>query len=53
MFKIPQLTDAFSNCSIAELNQILSTPGEMEYLFSDFTTYYNETYTYRFLETPN
>ncbi|XP_075804944.1 disintegrin and metalloproteinase domain-containing protein 21-like [Microtus pennsylvanicus] len=47
MFKVPQLTDAFSNCSIAELNEILNTPGELECLFSDFTTYYNETHTYR------
>lgn len=46
MFEVPLLTDAFSNCSLAELNQILNTPGELECLFSDFTTYYNETYTY-------
>ncbi|XP_005088732.2 disintegrin and metalloproteinase domain-containing protein 21-like [Mesocricetus auratus] len=46
MFKHPILTDAFSNCSIADLNFIINTAGQVQCLFTDFTTYYNRTITY-------
>ncbi|XP_038194024.1 disintegrin and metalloproteinase domain-containing protein 21-like [Arvicola amphibius] len=48
MFMKPQLTDAFSNCSLGELNQILSTPGELTCLFYDYHTYYNRSISYDF-----
>ncbi|CAH6854379.1 disintegrin and metalloproteinase domain-containing protein 21 [Phodopus roborovskii] len=46
MFKDPVLTDAFSNCSLAQLNHILNSPGEVLCLFTDFTSYYNGSLTY-------
>ncbi|XP_052040818.1 disintegrin and metalloproteinase domain-containing protein 20-like [Apodemus sylvaticus] len=48
MFKKPEITDAFSNCSLSEINQILNTPGMMPCLFYDRHVYYNTTYTYSF-----
>ncbi|KAM7323740.1 hypothetical protein ACRRTK_017846 [Alexandromys fortis] len=48
MFRSPLLTDTFSNCSLAELNEILSTPGEMPCLFYDYHTYYNRSISYDF-----
>ncbi|XP_035294242.1 disintegrin and metalloproteinase domain-containing protein 20-like isoform X1, partial [Cricetulus griseus] len=46
MFKNPGLTDAFSNCSISELNKIVNTPGQASCLFYDHHFYYNRSYTY-------
>nr|AAN77878.1 ADAM6 [Mus musculus] len=48
MFKNPQLTDAFSNCSLAEISNILNTPGLMPCLFYDRHVYYNTSLTYKF-----
>ncbi|XP_055461161.1 disintegrin and metalloproteinase domain-containing protein 21-like [Psammomys obesus] len=47
MFRNPQLTDAFSNCSLVKLNHILNTPGMMPCLYYDYHTYYNTSYTYK------
>uniref|UniRef100_A0A8C6I6Z7 A disintegrin and metallopeptidase domain 6A n=1 Tax=Mus spicilegus TaxID=10103 RepID=A0A8C6I6Z7_MUSSI len=48
MFKNPQLTDAFSNCSLAEISNILNTPDLMPCLFYDRHVYYNTSMTYKF-----
>ncbi|CAH6854340.1 disintegrin and metalloproteinase domain-containing protein 21 [Phodopus roborovskii] len=46
MFRKPQLTDAFSNCSLSTLNHIINTPGDVQCLFYDRHTYYNRSLTY-------
>ncbi|XP_051008812.1 disintegrin and metalloproteinase domain-containing protein 21-like [Acomys russatus] len=46
MFLDPRLTDTFSNCSLAELSQIINTPDLMPCLYYDHHTYYNTSYTY-------
>ncbi|XP_027272559.1 disintegrin and metalloproteinase domain-containing protein 20-like isoform X2 [Cricetulus griseus] len=46
MFQNPQLTDVFSNCSIAHLNHIFNTHSNLTCLFYDFHTYYNRSATY-------
>ncbi|EDL97376.1 a disintegrin and metallopeptidase domain 6 [Rattus norvegicus] len=48
MYKNPEITDAFSNCSLVQINQILNTPGTMSCLFYDHHVYHNITKTYRF-----
>ncbi|XP_005068285.1 disintegrin and metalloproteinase domain-containing protein 21-like [Mesocricetus auratus] len=47
MFENPLLTDAFSNCSLSELNNLINTPGELPCLFYDYHTYYNRSVTYK------
>lgn len=48
MYAKPEITDAFSNCSLAQIHHILNTPGTMPCLFYDHHTYYNTSFTYTF-----
>ncbi|XP_076777074.1 disintegrin and metalloproteinase domain-containing protein 21-like [Arvicanthis niloticus] len=48
MFKDPKLTDAFSNCSLADISEIVNTPNLMPCLYYDRHVYYNTTHTYTF-----
>ncbi|XP_028617028.1 disintegrin and metalloproteinase domain-containing protein 20-like [Grammomys surdaster] len=48
MFRNPDITDSFSNCSLVDISDIVNTPGLMSCLYYDRKVYYNTTYTYTF-----
>ncbi|XP_076777072.1 disintegrin and metalloproteinase domain-containing protein 29-like [Arvicanthis niloticus] len=48
MYKKPEITDAFSNCSFLDISEIVNTPELMPCLYYDRHVYYNITHTYRY-----